>query len=133
MSEFASKAKSLVKKVLMIAIALFILLMLFFYYGNYSSGYRAGVATKISKKGVIFKTYEGTLNVGGLTNTSDGTIPTTWDFSVKTSDQEVLEKIDQAIQHSQRVKLLYKEKYVKLFWRGDTKYFVYDVEIINEQ
>ena len=133
MSEFATKAKSWLRKAGMIAIALFILLMLFFYYGNYSSGYRAGVATKISKKGVIFKTYEGTLNVGGLTNTSDGTIPTTWDFSVKGSDIAVLEKIDEAIQHSQRVKLLYKEKYVKLFWRGDTKYFVYDVEIITEE
>ena len=132
MSEFVSKAKIWLRRLVMIAVALFILLMFFFYYGNYSSGYRAGVTTKISKKGVIFKTYEGTLNVGGLTNTSDGTIPTTWDFSVRSSDQEVLDKIDQAIQNSQRVKLLYKEKYVKLFWRGDTKYFVYDVEIIDE-
>ena len=132
MSEFASRAKSFARKAGLIGFSLFILIMLFFYYGNYSSGYRAGVATKISKKGVIFKTYEGTLNVGGLTNTSDGTIPTTWDFSVKGSDQEVLEKIDEAIQHSRRVKLLYKEKYVKLFWRGDTKYFVYDVEIVSE-
>ena len=132
MSEFAAKARSFLKKAGLILLGLFIVLMLFFYYGNYSSGYRAGVPTKISKKGVIFKTYEGTLNVGGLTNTNDGTIPTTWDFSVKTSDEMVLEKIDQAIQSSDRVKLLYKEKYVKLFWRGDTKYFVYDVEIIDQ-
>ena len=131
MSEFANRAKSWLKRLSLIAVSLFLILMLCFYYGNYSSGYRAGVPTKIRKKGVLFKTYEGTLNVGGLTNTSDGTIPTTWDFSVKKSDQVVLEKIDEAIQHSKRVKLLYKEKYVKLFWRGDTKYFVYDVEVIN--
>lgn len=132
MSEFATKAKSFFKKAGLAIFAIFILVMLFFYYANYSSGYRAGVPTKISKKGVIFKTYEGTLNVGGLTNSADGTIPTTWDFSVKKSDKEVLDKIDDAIQNSGRVKLLYKEKYVKLFWRGDTKHFVYDVEIISD-
>ena len=131
MSEFSMKAKSWLKKAGLIAVALFIVVMLFLYYANYSSGYRAGVATKISKKGVIFKTYEGTLNVGGLTSTSDGTMPTTWDYSVKGSEKEVLEKIDQAIQSSKRVKLMYEEKYVKLFWRGDTKYFVYDVQLID--
>jgi hypothetical protein len=26
------------------------------------------------------------------------------------------------------VKVLYREKYVKLFWRGDTRYFVYEVQ-----
>ena len=131
MSDFKEKAKSGIKRLGLILFGLFLLTMLFFYYANYSSGYRAGVATKISKKGVIFKTYEGTLNVGGLTNSSDGTIPTTWDFSIKRSNEEVLAKIDEAIQKSSRVKLLYKEKYVKLFWRGDTKHFVYDVEIIE--
>lgn len=132
MSEFATKARSFLKKTGLILLAIFILVMLFFYYANYSDGYRAGVPTKISHKGVIFKTYEGTLNVGGLTSSPDGTIPTTWDFSVKKSDQEVLEKIDAAIQAGDRVKLLYKEKYVKLFWRGDSKHFVYEVEIIED-
>ena len=131
MSELMVKVKSLTKRIGVIIIGLFVLLMLFFYYANYSSGYRAGVTTKISKKGVLFKTHEGTLNVGGLTNTNDGTIPTTWDFTVKKTDTDVIAKIDQAIQNSHRVKLLYKEKYVKLFWRGDTKYFVYDVETIE--
>jgi len=131
MSEFITKVKSWTKRIALILIGLFILVMLFFYYANYSSGYRAGVTTKISKKGVLFKTREGTLNVGGLTNTNDGTIPTTWNFTVKKNDTAVLAKIDSAIQNSHRVKLLYNEKYVKLFWRGDTKYFVYDVEIID--
>jgi hypothetical protein len=31
----------------------------FFYYGAYSSGYRAGKIMKITKKGYLFKTYEG--------------------------------------------------------------------------
>jgi len=108
-----------------------VIVLLFLVFANYSSGYRAGVPTKISKKGVIFKTYEGTLNIGGLTNTSEGAIPTTWDFTVKSGADSVLNKIDQAILHSKRVKLLYHEKYAKFFWIGDTKYYVYDVEILN--
>lgn len=98
---------------------------------NYSSGFRAGVPTKISKKGVILKTFEGTLNVGGLTNTSDGAIPTTWDFTVRKSADSVITKIDKAILEGHRVKLMYHEKYVKFFWLGDTEYFVYDVEILE--
>lgn len=113
--------------ILLLIIAVFAFLMM----ANYSSGYRAGVPTKISKKGVIIKTIEGSLNVGGLTNTADGAIPTTWDFSVRGSADSVLTKIDKAILNGERVKLMYKEKYVKFFWLGDTKYFVYDVEVLG--
>ena len=132
MSDFVIKLKKILKRAIYILIALFILVMLFLYYANYSTGYRAGVPTKISSKGIIFKTNEGTLNVGGLTNSADGAIPTTWDFTVKSSDDEVLNRIDEAIKNAKRVKLLYKEKYVKFFWRGDTKYFVYEVEVIEK-
>ena len=31
-----------------------------------------------------------------------------------------------------RVKLHYDEKYLQLFWRGDTKYFVQEVEILDD-
>ena len=40
---------------------------------TYSEGTRSGVLTKISKRGFVFKTFEGELNVGGL-NQGDGTI-----------------------------------------------------------
>jgi hypothetical protein len=113
--------------ILVLAIAVFTFLIM----ANYSSGYRAGVPTKISKKGVIIKTMEGTLNIGGLTNSAEGAIPTTWDFTVKRSADSVLLKIDKAILDGDRVKLMYEEKYVKFFWLGDTKYFVYDVEILG--
>jgi len=101
-------------------------------YANYSSGVRAGVPVKFSRKGVIFKTYEGELNVGGLTNTADGAIPTTWSFTVKRSAEDVHEALEKAMSNQKRVKLLYNEKYVQLPWRGDTKYFVYEVQILEE-
>lgn len=106
--------------------------VLFMMYANYSTGVRAGVPTKFSRKGVIFKTYEGELNVGGVTNSPEGAIPTTWDFSVRRSDVEVQQKLERAMSESRRVKLHYDEKYVQLPWRGDTKYFVFQVDVLDE-
>ena len=119
------------KKTAIVLVLLAIIVFLFLNLANYSSGFRAGVPTKLSKKGVIIKTYEGTMNIGGLTNTSEGTIPTTWDFTVRKSADSVITKIDKAILEGHRVKLMYDEKYVKFFWLGDTKYFVYDVEVLQ--
>lgn len=121
----------LLKKIGIVILLLAIAVFLFLNLANYSSGFRAGVPTKFSKKGVIIKTHEGTLNVGGLTNTSEGAIPTTWDFTVKKSADSVIAKIDKAILEGNRVKLMYEEKYVRFFWLGDTKYFVYDVEVLE--
>ena len=120
------------KKTAIVILLLAIIVFLFLNLANYSSGFRAGVPTKLSKKGIIIKTYEGTMNIGGLTNTSEGTIPTTWDFTVKKSADSVITKINKAILEGHRVKLMYDEKYVRFFWLGDTKYFVYDVEVLQD-
>ena len=101
-------------------------------YADYSSGVRAGVPVKFSRKGVVFKTYEGELNVGGLTNSGDGAIPTTWQYSVRNSEDEVRRELEQAMSDHKRVKLHYNEKYVQLFWRGDTNYFVNKVEVLED-
>ena len=126
-----STFKKTILKVTGIGVALGLVIILFMYYANYSEGYRAGVPMKISKKGVVFKTHEGQLNIGGLSNNAEGVIPSTWEFSVLSSDPVVLTELDVAIESSKRVKLFYVEKYGKLFWRGDTKYFVTKVEILD--
>lgn len=127
MDRFLKLIKRAAIIILLLAIAVFVLLN----FANYSSGFRAGVPTKVSKKGIIIKTYEGTMNIGGLTNSAEGAIPTTWDFTIKKSADSVMTKLDKAILDGDRVKLMYDEKYVKFFWLGDTKYFVYDVEILG--
>lgn len=105
----------------------------YFVFGNYSSGYRTGTIMKISKKGVVFKTWEGQLNVGGLQNSdnNDGGVATTvWEFSV--TKKEVLKEIEEAVDKGKKVKLYYNEKFYQFSWRGDTKYFVYDVEELRD-
>lgn len=121
----------LLKKIGIVLLLLGIVIFVFLNVANYSSGFRAGVPTKVSKRGIIIKTYEGTMNIGGLTNSAQGAIPTTWDFTVKKSADSVIAKMDMAILNGNRVKLMYEEKYVRFFWYGDTKYFVYDVEVLG--
>lgn len=94
---------------------------------NYSVGSRAGELIKISEKGVVFKTFEGQVSLGGLTMTGNGedaNIGNVWEFSV--TDRAVFEKMDQL--RGKKVILTYKEKYRTLPWRGDTRYLVTEVQ-----
>lgn len=126
MEKFKKILKLIVVGVVVLAIAVF----LFFNFANFSSGYRAGVPIKVSHKGILLKTWEGQLNVGGLTSSDQGAIPSTWDFSIPRGNDMVREKIEQAITEGRRVKLHYNEKFAKFSWKGETKYFVYNVEIL---
>ena len=110
---------------------IFVIVMIFLHVANYSTGYRAGVPIKMSHKGTIFKTWEGEMNIGGLTTSAEGVMPTSWSFSVKKGNEQVRQEIESAIDNGKRVKLHYKEKFAILFWRGDTKYFVYKVEEVK--
>ena len=94
---------------------------------TYSDGTRAGNLIKISKKGVMFKTYEGQLNLGGFQQNSDGISGNIWEFSVR--DREVYGQL-QSLQGKQ-VKLYYKERYKAMPWQGKTNYFVYRVERVE--
>lgn len=108
----------------------FVIAMLVMTYGTYSTGVRAGTIVKVSKRGYLMKTYEGQLSVAITGGTNEGTIPMAqmWDFSVRASDTEVVEKLESAALKGERVRLGYDERYVTLPWMGDTKYFVTRVE-----
>ena len=101
---------------------------------NYSDGFRSGTIVKLSKKGALFKTNEGQLLSGGLATDSGGDIASNlWDFSVEKSETEIMADIEKAVDGRYPVKLRYKEKYYTFFWRGATKYFVYEVERVGEK
>jgi hypothetical protein len=64
-------------------------------FGYYSEGKRGGFVTQLSKKGYLFKTYEGELRMGGLSE-GDGTMNSSqWVFSVSGSNKEAIAKIEQ--------------------------------------
>lgn len=89
---------------------------------NYSEGSRAGVITKFSKKGYVFKTWEGELSMGGV---EQGGVARVWKFSVQ--DPVVAEKIEAAMTTGEHVKVTYEEKMFTVPWRGSEAYFAKDV------
>ena len=127
--------KQKVKRGVLITIgSVFVLVIAgFLMYANftYSKGYRNGTVIKISSKGMMFKTWEGQLNIGAYTNEGSGAPTTIWEFSVPGSSDKVLEDINSSIDQGKRVKLHYKEKLMTLPWRGDTKYLIYKVDILE--
>ena len=95
---------------------------------TYSEGTRAGSLIKISHKGVVFKTFEGQLNMGGVqTDTESGLVGNIWDFSVVKSS--VYKELQQS--EGRKVKLYYKQRYKAMPWQGKTEYFVYKVELLE--
>ena len=96
---------------------------------SFSDGERAGTVSKFSRRGYIFKTYEGVLNVGGFSGETGSLTPQYFDFSVK--DDAVAKQITDAVKTGQRVTLHYEEKIIRFPWNGDTKYYITNVETVG--
>ncbi|MFZ4465355.1 MAG: hypothetical protein ACOYN5_16025 [Bacteroidales bacterium] len=113
-------------------IVLFILAGLvfsFLYFGVYESGVMAGKVLRITEKGVVFKTFEGKLNLetfGALKGASP--IAESFDFSVEKSNTEVIDALQKVALSGERVNLHFKKRYIRVPWRGETKYFATEVE-----
>jgi len=100
-------------------------------FGYFSEGKRGGYVTRLSNRGYLFKTYEGELRMGGLFE-GDGTMNSSqWVFSVSGKNKDAISKLEEAIKNGHRVSLTYEEKFFKLPWNGDTKFFVTDVEVLE--
>ncbi len=116
---------------------LYLVIFLLFVFGllyvltgwSYSDGERAGTVSKFSRRGFLFKTYEGVLNVGGFSGETGSLTPQFFDFSVK--EDIVAAQITEAVKTGQRVTLHYEEKILKLPWNGDTKYYITSVEVVG--
>ncbi len=120
------------KRIAWVAIIVLLALFSFAYWGSYSNGIRSGMVVKISKKGWVFKTYEGQLNLQTFgANKSPNIVSESFDFSVETDRTDVIKTLEEASLSGERVSLKYTERMMIFFWRGDTKYFVTEVERLN--
>jgi hypothetical protein len=98
----------------------------------YSEGSKAGTIIKLSKKGWIFKTYEGQLNQGMVVSEqAAANYMQLWEFSVDEDEEEVIKALNEAMLTGKRAQLHYREKFFRFFWLGDTKYFVDEVEVLK--
>jgi len=83
---------------------------------NYSEGSRVGVVTKLSHKGLVFKSWEGSLNQGGTKNITDeqgnsSVVANAIDFNV--SDPAMVEKLQAAMNSGERVEITYSQWFAK--------------------
>jgi hypothetical protein len=102
--------------------------VLYFLAGNYtySEGSQTGYLVKFSKKGYVFKTYEGELNLGGMNASNNSVVNNIWHFSVSDSEQGAIDSLH--LFEGKVVKVYYREKVRNYVWQGETPFFVYKVE-----
>lgn len=100
---------------------------------DYSDGDRIGTVIKLSRKGLVCKTWEGQMYLGGLkkqtNSSSDGQSTTTsmvantWDFTVE--DETLLPAIRKAMETGVPITLRYRQELVTLCRSdSDGDYFV---------
>jgi hypothetical protein len=94
----------------------------------------AGKVLRVSEKGMMFKTYEGKINLetfGALRGASP--IAESFDFSVERSEETLVEDLQKVALSGERVNLYFVKRYAKFPWRGDTRYFATRVERLGQQ
>lgn len=128
------KKRHLLRNLLIIIVLILAGIFTFSYFGIYDQGVRAGNVVRISKKGILFKTYEGQLNLQSF-GAMKGSSPfvETFDFSVEKDKQDVIRELEAVSLSGERVNLHYIKRYSKFPWRGETKYFVVSVEREGER
>lgn len=111
------------RKVIFIGFSLLLLVLTgyvyWFYYRSYGDGYREGYFQKFSRKGNIFKSYEGEMVLEGF-----GTkrMPKNTSFSANyfyfsVIDEQIADSLEQCI--GKVVKVHYTQYLRSLPWRGD--------------
>jgi hypothetical protein len=121
------------KKFLLTLLGVTLVLAILFIIANvtftYSEGSRAGRLIKFATRGYVFKTFEGEMNLGGVTNATSGNLMMNymWDFSV--DDKTVADSLSKL--EGRDIRVHYKEKLGKLPWRGETKFIVDKVEEVR--
>lgn len=99
---------------------------------NYSNGERIGLVTQFSKTGIIWKSWEGHLN---MTQTGmNSSTPFNFSIDNDNEDSTVVRKLDSAANFGWKVKIVYHETagYNWFGNRGETNHFVTSVEILDK-
>jgi len=126
----ASKIKKKIKKYLYFLLAFIILIIGVYIYWSffftYSDGYRAGMLQKFSRKGTLFKTYEGEMILSSVQSNKNVALASEkFLFSVADHDVAIqLEKLQ-----GKEVVVHYTEKNNTLPWRGETAFIVNSVRL----
>lgn len=120
-----SEAKRKFKKILYWSAFLILLILAgiiyWKYFFTYSEGYRAGLLQKFSRKGTLFKTYEGELILSSVAGGSNVVIASE-KFLFSVTDKSLAPVLDTL--QGWNVIVYYRQKKSSLMWRGDSPYLV---------
>ena len=98
------------------------------YYFTYSSGNRFGLLQKFSRKGNVFKTYEGELILSSVRGNVN--VPLASEkFYFSVTKENVANQLMNI--QGKNITVHYREKHGTLPWQGDTKYIVDSVQVEN--
>jgi len=100
---------------------------------NYANGERIGLVTQFSQSGIVWKSWEGHLNLTQTGMNSSSAQP--FDFSVDNDhpEEDVISLIDSAANFGWKIKITYHETFGKNWFhnRGETSHFVTKVEVLD--
>ena len=107
--------------ILLLLLAVFVYWKYFF---TYSDGNRTGLLQKLSRKGTIFKTYEGELVLSSISSTANVALASE-KFYFSVTSKAIAKKMEAF--EGKKVKLHYLQKNGRLLWRGESEYIVDEV------
>jgi len=126
----SSIIKKKIKKYLYLTLAVFILIIgIWTYWGyfyTYSDGYRAGLLQKFSRKGNVFKTYEGEMILSSVQSNSNVALASE-KFLFSVADVDVALQLEKL--QGKNVVVHYTEKNNTVPWRGETNFVVTSVKL----
>ncbi|MBK8341716.1 MAG: hypothetical protein IPK99_17850 [Flavobacteriales bacterium] len=95
---FGSMLKRTAWRLLLVVGALLIAWVLFLYYASYSEGSRSGMVIKLSKRGMVFKTWEGQMNLQtfGAMDPRASTLNEVFSFSVERGEESLYRELEEA-------------------------------------
>jgi len=96
------------------------------YYFTYSEGDRFGLLQKISRKGTVFKTYEGEMILSSVRGNAN--VPLASEkFYFSVANKNVADQLSRL--QGRSVTVHYKQKNGTLPWRGESEYIVDSVRV----
>jgi hypothetical protein len=93
---------------------------------TYSDGYRAGLLQKFSRKGALFKTYEGEMILSSIQSNANVTLASE-KFLFSVIDKNIATQLDRL--QGESIVVHYEQKNSTLPWRGESEYIVDSVRI----
>ena len=125
-NSFAKTMKKIFAYLLLLIVLLAAVFIYWNYYYTYSDGSRAGLLQKFSRKGNVFKTYEGELILSSVQ--SNANVPLASEkFFFSVSKKPVADQL--SAMQGDFVVVHYKEKKGTLPWRGESAYVVDSVSV----